>query len=110
MVFLINAIPSLIILLGAFVTYKVKGWKNKVTTVFVVVGLVILYGQLQPSYIPKGVVKSLPSPAFQPSDAVIVDLALKPKTAEFYDAHLEAQMQKIQDSLDEQIKSQSKDK
>ena len=110
MVFLINAIPALIILLGAFVAHKVKGWKRKVGTVLIIIGLVVLYGQVQPSYMPKGTVKQLPVAEFKHSDAKIVDRSLKPKSSEEYQAHIEEQLQKIQDSLEERIKSQSKEK
>lgn len=80
MVFLINAIPALIILLGAFVAYSVKGWKKKVAVVLLTLGISLIYTQIQPSYMPKGTVRSNPVVEFKQLDIPMVDRSLKPKS------------------------------
>lgn len=106
MVFLINAIPAIIVLLGYLIAYKVKSWKNKLTVIIVACSLVLIYGQVQPSYMPKGTVKPTPTVAFQQLDIPTVDRQLKPKSDEQYDIERKAAIEEIDRDLEEQIKRQ----
>lgn len=111
MVFLINSLPILIvIIMGLVIRYAVPSTVGKFFIGALTVFMLVVYFQIQPSYMPKGTVKQLHVAEFKHSDAKIVDRSLKPKSSEEYHAHLEDQMQKIQDSLEERIKSQSKEK
>ena len=103
MVFLINAIPALIILLGAFVAYSVKGWKKKVAVVLLTLGISLIYTQIQPSYMPKGTVRSTPTVEFKQLDIPMVDRSLKPKSDVERDVERKAAMKEIDDNLEQQI-------
>jgi hypothetical protein len=104
MVFLINIVPFLIIFFGGLVICFVPGWKRKVGTALIALGLIVLYNQIQPSYIPKGTVKALPNTAFHTVDKPIVDLLLKPKSATEYDAERNKALEEIDNSINQQIK------
>lgn len=110
MVFLINIVPFLIALLGFIVFYFSPGWKRKVGTVLIVIGLSVIYHQVQPSYMSKGTVKQLPNAEFKVSTAEIVDRGLKTKSSEQYDIERKEEMDAIDKSIKEQIYIQSQNK
>lgn len=82
MIFLLNAIPAFVILITALALYKLKGWKNKITALIVCFSIITIYGQVQPSYLPKGTTKSLPNAEFVLENKPIEDRTLKPMSPE----------------------------
>lgn len=99
MVVLLNILVPVVTLVLFFAAYKFK----KYWPALVAVAVLFIYPMIQPSYMPKGTVKSLPNAEFQVSDAPVVDLALKPKSSELYDAEREAAMERIDQSIKMQI-------
>lgn len=83
MTYLFNIMPFLIVLVfGIIIRYAVPSKAGKV--VFAVIGVMamIIYFQIQPSYLPKGTVRSDPVVEFTPNNSVIIDRQLKSVTRE----------------------------
>lgn len=91
MVILFNLLPLLLFVGFVFLAYKLKKW----WLVLVGVVAVVLYFQIQPSYIPKGEVKRTEIPEFEQSSKKIVDRMSKPKSGEEYDKQRQQQMEDI---------------
>lgn len=75
MTLLLNLIPVMI-LLAYIGMWFLFGRKSTVITVIIVVCIyftLMLYTQVQPSYLPKGEVKRTEVPLFEESDAVVSD-------------------------------------
>jgi hypothetical protein len=87
MVGLLNLIPFLIATVGLYWIYC--GWKKKenfvknvLLRVILIVGIIILYQQFQPSYMPKGEIKRTTTPQFQSKGLEVQDNSLKPMPGE----------------------------
>lgn len=105
MVFLLNSLPVFIVLImGLVIRYAVPSKVGKVFMGVLTVAMLLVYFQIQPSYIPKGTVKALPNVEFTTVDKPITDLALKPKSSEEYDKERNKSLQEIDKSIKEQIK------
>lgn len=97
MIVLLNLIWILVLGASLLAAYKLR----KVWPVIVGGVVLALYMQFQPTYMPKGVVTRPALPAFEESDAKIVDNLLKPKPGELYDAEREAAIKKGLPKADE---------
>jgi hypothetical protein len=64
----------------------------------------VIYTNIQPSYMPKGTVKPMPTVEFKQLDIPMVDRQLKPKSSAQYDAERTAEMEAIDKSIKNQIK------
>lgn len=95
MVFLLNLIPLLIFLVGAFFATRAMkrgGWKRTLMVIVATIITIWLYLKAQPSYMPKGDIKRTPVPAFVPSSpAEIEDRGRKPVALEERRAQQEQQ-------------------
>lgn len=100
MIALLNIIVPLVVVILFWFAFRIKSFYP----VIVALGFVVLYQLLQPSYMPKGTVKALPNVEFKVVDKPVVDLLLKPKSAEQYDIERNAAMSEIDKSIREQIK------
>lgn len=99
MVLLLNIIVPLVTIVLIYLGYKLKsGWPLAIAILFVVG-----YTLVQPSYMPKGTVKSLPHVEFQYVDTEIVDRGLKTKSPEEYDREREAVIERMNQSIKTQI-------
>lgn len=103
MIALLNIIVPVVVILLLWFAFKIKSFYP----VIIALAFVVLYQLFQPSYMPKGVVKSLPNVEFHTVDKPIVDLQLKTKSSEQYDIERNAAMKQIDDSIEQQIKNQS---
>lgn len=74
MVIILNYLPLLIVIASLAAFWKWRKW----WMVFAGVALLLVYGAVQPSYIPKGEVKRQTLEKFEPSNAVIEDRNRKP--------------------------------
>lgn len=83
MTLLLNIIPTIIFMVGAFVGYrqfKRGKFKSVAITAIVTTVVFLVYQQIQPSYIPKAGVKSLPLlPIEQTTLPKVEDNLLKPE-------------------------------
>lgn len=91
----------LIALLVIAIRYR-KWWPVLLAAVFF-----ILYTLAQPSYLPKGTVKSFPNAEFKVNDSPIVDRQLKPKSPQEYDIKRNKDLQAIDEKL-ERLEMKSK--
>lgn len=92
LVLLLNAMPWIIIAIGAWCTWKFKKWWIP----FVALTVLLVYGQARPSYAPMGVVERKSIPQVEQSDGVeIRDLSIKPDTK-----YNERRNQMIEDGLE----------
>jgi hypothetical protein len=104
MVFLINSLPFfIVILMGLVIRYAVPSKVGKVIFAGLTVLMLVVYFQIQPSYMPKGTVKTLPNAEFRTVDKPVSDLVPKPKSPEQYDTERNAAMDDIDRKLEEQI-------
>lgn len=112
MIFLLNIVPNLIVFFGGIVfIWFANGWKRKVSTVLMVIGLCLIYNGIQPDYITKGTVRSGESQIdFQKIDGPMTDRLMKPKSAEQYDLERKEALDAIDKSIKEQIQKQSQTK
>lgn len=105
MIFLLNVVPSIIMVALIYLAYRIsKVWPLMVAIVFVIV-----YGLLQPSYMPKGTVKALPNAEFKVENKVIQDRVLKPMSSEDRSARMaevEELATKRREELIRQIKTE----
>lgn len=77
MVLLLNAMPWIIIAIGALCTWKFKKWWIP----FVALVVLLVYGQARPSYVPMGVVERNSIPQFEQREGLEVrDISIKPDT------------------------------
>lgn len=110
MVFLLNALPYIIVIfMGLVIRYAVPSKVGKVFMGLLAVGMLVVYFQIQPSYIPKGTVKPLANPAFELVETPIVDRQLKrvdPQVRDSKMAEYEKQSNARREALIEQIKSE----
>lgn len=94
MTFILNIIPTIIFMVGAFITYyffKI-GKKNGILfTIVLTIFTLVAYQQLQPSYITKTSVKGLPSlPMEGVQDSKVEDRSLRPEmTTQERNSHFE---------------------
>lgn len=103
MVFLINSIPFLIVALGGLFVYFTPRWRNKMIAIIATIFISLIYTQVQPSYMPKGTVRSTPTVEFQKLDIPMVDRSLKTKSDAERDIERKAAMKEIDDNLQKQI-------
>lgn len=104
MVFLINSIPIIIlIVMGLVIRYAVPSYVGKIVMSVITIFMLVIYFQIQPSYIPKGTVKALPVAEFKASDSKIVDRSLKPKSSEYYQQNINQSIRDIDESIEKQI-------
>lgn len=110
MVFLYNSFPFLIvILMGLIIRYAVPSKVGKFIFALITVGMLFVYFQIQPSYMPKGSVKPLPVADFKIVDKPMVDRMLKTKPAAERDAEMQAEYDKSdarREAFVEKIKSE----
>lgn len=90
MVILLNLIVPVVLLISGLIAWKLK----KPWIVLIGIGVVLVYGQLQPSYTPKGEVRRSQVPVFESSDAEIQDRQRRAQDGSAYD-------KKRQDSIKE---------
>lgn len=90
MVILLNSLLVAIGILSLVAAYRLR----KVWPLIVGFVAIVIYMQIQPSYLPKGEVKRSDVPAFEQSDAVIEDRNSKPKSGEDYDKKMEESVRK----------------
>lgn len=86
MIGLINLIPVILFLTGAFFIYKNKTIKGRLIVTALTLATLFLYFQLQPSYGIKGEVKRTSIPAFEQKEYKVKDLQPKPMSGEDRDA------------------------
>lgn len=101
MVLLLNILVPLVVILLIWFAYKIK----KVYPVLIAIAFIIIYQFAQPSYMPKGTVKPMPKVEFQQLDIPMVDRSLKTKSDVERDAERNKALQEIDNSINEQIKS-----
>ena len=85
MVIILNSLLTLIVIMSIAGAYRLR----KAWPLVVGIAAIIVYMQLQPSYLPKGEVKRSDIPAFDQSEAEIEDRNSKPKSGEEYDKKME---------------------
>lgn len=73
MILLLNFIVPLFVIGMVILSMRIRSWYPVLLAVVLTVG----YTAAQPSYMPKGTVRSEPVVEFTPSDSVIVDRQLK---------------------------------
>lgn len=89
MVLFFNILPFLLVMLGFLVAWKTKSNTVTYCALAFIVGVLILYPKIQPSYLPKGTVQRTEVPEFAPSNAEIDDRNRKPVPTEVRQAHQE---------------------
>lgn len=105
MITALNYLLPVVVIALLYLAFRLKKfWPLVVAVVFVVV-----YGAVQPSYIPKGTVKTYTPPPFETVDKPIVDRSLKPKSAEQYDAERNAAIEQINTSINNAIEKQKQE-
>jgi hypothetical protein len=100
MILLLNLLVPLLVIAHVYLAYKL----NKLWPIGLGFVIVMVYTVAQPSYMPKGTVKPLPNAEFRTVDKPIVDLGLKPKSGDEYDAERNNALDEIDNSINEQIK------
>lgn len=102
MVVLLNFLPVIIVVFMAlFIRYAVPSKVGKWVFSLLTVGMLFVYFQIQPSYLPKGTVKDLPRAEFKVDDLQIQDRMRKTVSPEERDA----QMTKAEKETNERINS-----
>lgn len=111
MIILLNLLPYLFLAFMALVIYFAVPSKTGKIVMSVITALcLVLITTLQPSYFPKGTVQPPVVVEFKVIDAPMTDRILKPKSAEQYDLERNKALEKINDSINEQILKQTKEK
>lgn len=101
MIVALNFVVPVVVLILAYAAFRLKKyWPLVVAVVFVVV-----YTAVQPSYLPKGTVKTLPSPQFQSVETPVVDRGLKTKSSDQYDAERNAAIEQINTNVNNAIQN-----
>lgn len=100
MIVALNYLVPLVAIAFVYLSYRLK----KFWPVVLAVVLFVVYGAVQPSYLPKGTVKTHTPPPFETVDTPMVDRMLKPKPPEQYDEERVKAMQEIDAKLEESIK------
>lgn len=89
MIALLNLVPLFIGAVAIVIAHYMKTLKSKVIVIAVGIVVVMLYGQVQPSYLPKGVAAQSKAPAaFVVPEGEIVDRVKKPVSSEERDKAL----------------------
>lgn len=103
MVVLLNFLPAIIVIfMGLIIRYAVPSKVGKWMMALLTVGMLFLYFQIQPSYLPKGTVKDLPRAEFRvDDDSPIQDRMRKTISAE----EREARMTKVEEETSQRIES-----
>lgn len=109
MTFLLNIIPILIALIGiGFVWYfqfKKKDFAKVVWSVFITACLLLVYQNIQPSYIPKTGVPPMVRMPLEETDKVVVDRILKPQmTTREREEHFDKNVLTYDDQIKEILK------
>lgn len=102
MIVALNYLVPAVVFILMFVAYKLR----KVWPLIVAVLFVVVYGAIQPSYMPKGTVKTYTPPPFERVDTPMVDRVLKPKSAEQYDEERQRLMNEIDEKIQKSIERQ----
>lgn len=103
MIVLLNVALMLLTMLLGWIAYKYQ----KLWPVFLAVGIIWIYAFIQPSYMPKGFAKPAPTPVeFRVIEGPMTDRLMKPKSAEEYDLERQKALDKINNSINEQIYKQ----
>lgn len=105
MIVLLNIIVPVVVVGLLYAAYKFKTYWPLV----IMVAVLFIYPMIQPSYMPKGTVRSTPVVEFKQLDIPMVDRSLKPKSAEQYDIERNAALKEIDSSIKNQIKAQNKE-
>lgn len=95
MVLALNLLLPVILIVLFVIAIRYRKW----WPVLLAAVVFILYTLAQPSYLPKGTVKSLPNAEFRVSDSPIIDRQLKPKSAQEYDIKRNKDLQAIDEKL-----------
>lgn len=101
MIALLNIVVPVFVIFLFWLAFKLKS----LYPVLIALSFIVLYQLFQPSYMPKGTVKSMPAFEIKQSDVQIVDRGLKTKTAEQYDIERKEALEAIDRSLKEQIEA-----
>ena len=102
MIVALNFVVPVVVIALLYVAFRLK----KFWPVVVAVLFVVVYTAVQPSYMPKGTVKALSSQPFQSVETPVVDLGLKPKSSEHYDAERNAAIEQINTNINNIIQDQ----
>lgn len=106
MIVLLNVVLPVILAFILYFAYKNKSWKILAIAPL----LVVIYGFVQPSYMPKGTVKALPNPEFHASSKQITDRVAKPVSAEDRDAKMKEEFKKSDERREEFVNKLKKEK
>lgn len=109
MIGFLNLVMPVIMVVGLFISYKLKTTKARLLGVVLTLATVVLYNQLQPSYVPKGTAKPAAPPAeFVIPEGEMTDRLAKPVSAEQRDKtrqavydEAEARRQQLMDEIKE---------
>lgn len=104
MIVALNMLLGVVVLALLYLAYRIK----KVWPLLVVVAFIVVYGAVQPSYMPKGTVKTYTPPPFEKVEGPIVNRLMMPKTAEQYDAERNAAIELINSNMKDAIQNTKK--
>lgn len=99
MVLLLNILVPLVAIVLIVLTVKLR----KMWPTYTMIALSIIYAFAQPSYMPKGTVKPMPTIEFKQLDIPMVDRSLKPKSDAERDSERKAAIEEIDRDLEQQI-------
>ena len=105
MVLLLNILVPTVVIILLYIAWRIKNWHPALLAIV----FIIAYGAFQPSYMPKGTVKSTQVVEFKQLDIPIVDRSLKSKSSEQYDLERNKAIDLINKNLKEQINKQVKE-
>lgn len=103
MIALMNYALPLIIVVGAFLSFRFKSYKPAVVAVLVA----LVYTIAQPTYMPKGTVAGPVIKELEYVDKPIVDRGRKVMSDEQRDAQRNEQLKQINDSIESKIEKES---
>lgn len=101
MVLLLNILVPVVAIILIVLTVKLR----KMWPAYTMIALSIVHAFAQPSYMPKGTVKPMPTVEFKQLDIPMVDRSLKPKSDDERDVERNKALNEIDNSINEQIKS-----
>lgn len=98
MTLLLNFLPGiLVVVMGLVIHFLTPSKVGKVIMGVITVAMLVVYFQIQPSYMPKGVAKqSSPVVEFTVPEGEVVDRMLKPKSSEERDASRQDEYEKAE--------------
>lgn len=102
MIVLMNYAIPLIILFGVFISYKIKSFYP----IAIALSIAVLYTVSHPTYLPKGTVASPRIEETAYVDKPIIDRSLKTMSDEERDARRNAELNKINKSIESKIKGE----